>query len=125
MHRVPSDVIKGIFHFIGDDEFDADIPKIHSVFYNMGNEVNGIKILMNQFIFDVSKPFPYSKTISIALDRLQKSNLLHCLNPRLDKFKVSDKLASEKSIETLFDPKEVEVLRSGAHYFISKFKATT
>ena len=89
----------------------------------MGNEVDGIGKLMDQFVFDESKSFPYSKTISIALDRLQKSNLLHCLNPKLDRFKVSDKLAMEKSIETLFNSEELKSLKQGAEYFKSKFNA--
>jgi hypothetical protein len=125
MHRVPSDVVKGVFHFLGNVEFEADIPKIHSVFFLMNKEVAGIQKLMDQFIFDESKPFPYSKTISIALDRLQKSNLLHCLNPRLDRFQISERLASEKLIEELFDVEEIKALESGADYFKSNFKIAT
>ncbi|MFZ5341077.1 MAG: hypothetical protein ACOZBL_00435, partial [Patescibacteria group bacterium] len=117
MERVPSDIVKGIFHFLGKDaEFEADIPKIHTVFFNMTKNIDGISELMSQFIFDESKPYPYSNTVSLAIDRLQKSNLLHCMNPRLDRFKISKKL-SEDGTENLFEQKEINILIKGANYF--------
>ncbi|MBU0993831.1 MAG: hypothetical protein KJ737_15155 [Proteobacteria bacterium] len=122
MQRVPSDVVKVIFHFLGSDaEFEADIPKIHRVFFNMSKNIEGLDSLMKQFVFDESKPFPCSNTVSRAIDRLQKSNLLHCMNPRLDKFKVSTNLSLETEIKDLFTRDELETLKKGAAYFKSQF----
>ncbi len=123
MERVPTDVIKGIFHFLGKEyEFEADIQKIHEVFFEMYKDIDGVKELMKDFVFDESQSFPYSQKISLSLDRLQKSNLLHCLNPKLDKFKVSESLALEKSIKDLFNEEELSFLKKGAEYFSSTFK---
>ena len=118
--KVPSDVIKATFHFLGSEErFPADIPKIHTVFFKISQK-DEFRELFKNFIFDTSKAFPYSFTIRLALDRLQKSNLLSCINPSLDEFEVSKNLGSEESdsdIKKLFSDDEISLLQKVAEEF--------
>lgn len=122
MRRVPSDVVKCVFHFLGSSKFEADVSKIHKVFFKMFTEIDELYLLTQDIIFEDSNPFPYSETISYALDRLQKSNLLHCGNPRLDQFEISHKLAEQSSVEELFEEQELRAIKQGADFFKSAFK---
>ena len=121
MARVPSDVVKCLFHFLGPEKFDADIPKIHQVFFEILNQPSTIPSIKEDIIFEDSKPYQYSETITFALDRLQKSNLLHCNNPRLDQFEISEKLSELRSIEKLFDESEIDIIKRGAEQFKRAF----
>lgn len=116
--RVPSDVVKAIFHFLGPHfRFPADVPIIHEVFYKLAEKTEFFEIFKD-FIFDTSKMYPYCTTIRYALDRLQKSDLLACINPGLDEFEISENLASlslEKS--ALFDEEEIKTLKDAAQEF--------
>lgn len=114
--RVPSDAVKAIFHFIGNRRFPADSPNIHRAFYRMAQQP-ALALILNDFVFDQSRAYPYSSTVAFALDRLQKSNLLECINPGLDMFQVSEMLATETKIEELFTDAERGALREGAAFF--------
>jgi hypothetical protein len=118
--RVPSDVIKAIFHYLGSKQrFPADVPKIHEIFYRICQE-SEFSPLCSDFIFDTSRSFPYSATIRYALDRLQKANLLACINPGLDEFEVSEELGRtnpDSDIERLFNEKEKRLLRKASGIF--------
>lgn len=116
--RVPSDVVKAIFHFLNPHfRFPADVPKIHEAFYKLAEEEEFSKIFKD-FIFDTSKMYPYCVTIRYALDRLQKSDLLACINPGLDEFEISEKLvALDLEKFGLFDGQEIEILKSAAQKF--------
>lgn len=116
--RVPSDVVKAVFHYLGEEErFPADIPKIHSFFYKLSKR-KGYRTLLSDFVFDPTKSFPYSLTVTFALERLQKSKLLSCINPGLDQFMVTKKLASKSDVDTLFDPNERKRLQDCAKLFL-------
>jgi hypothetical protein len=120
--RVPSDVVKGVFHFLGKKtEFVADVPKIHSTFFEIKESVPEVRDMMRKFVFENSRNYQYSETVTIALDRLQKSNLLHCSNPRLDNFEVADALVEDPNIEGLFNDEEINALRAGAAFFRDAF----
>lgn len=116
--RIPSDVIKAIFHFIGERErFPANIPKIHKAFYELSQD-SELSNLFKDFIFDTSRIYPHSELVESALDRLQKVNLLACINPGLDEFEISKRLALQKDIESLFSSEEQEKLKKGAKKFL-------
>ena len=124
--RVTSDVIKAVFHYVSEQthfRFPANVPKIHSAFYKLSQKKD-LSALFENFVFDNSKMFPYCETISYALDRLQKANLLLCINPSLDEFEISDAL-SKWNIEetTLFNEQEIELLKHTAKEFKELVKA--
>lgn len=121
--RVPSDIVKAIFHYLGAHDgsshcrFPANVSRIHEIFYEL-SENGKFKILFEDFIFDTSRMFPYSLTIRYALDRLQKSNLLECINPGLDEFAISKALANWDLEETkLFNSEEIDLLKEVAKEF--------
>ena len=118
--RVPSDVIKAIFHFLGEEShfrFPANIPKIHSTFYEL-SQGKDLSTLFEDFVFDTSKIFPYCETVSYALDRLQKSNLLACINPSLNEFEISKALSGWNiEITELFNENEIDLLKKAANKF--------
>lgn len=125
--RVPSDVIKAIFHFLGVQEehfrFPAKVPQVHFAFYELAQE-SDISILFDDFIFDTSKMFPYCETVNYALDRLQKANLLECINPGLDEYQISEKLSDWGIEETkLFDSNEIVLIKKAAEEFKNLVKA--
>jgi hypothetical protein len=119
--RVPSDVVKAIFHYLGAGaRFSANIPKIHESFYSICR-MQDFEVLCREFIFDTSRVFPYCPTIGYALDRLQKADLLSCRNPGLDEYEVSDVLAGkEAGIEALFSEGEQFLLEKAARVFKEK-----
>mgnify|MGYP001560210954 CR=1 FL=1 len=118
--RVPSDVVKAIFHFLGEEahfRFPANIPKIHSAFYELSQE-RDLSTLFEEFVFDTSKIFPYCETVSYALNRLQKSNLLACINPSLNEFEISKALSGWNIEKTeLFNENEISLLKKAANKF--------
>ena len=118
--RVPSDVIKAIFHFLGEEShfrFPANIPRIHSAFYELSQE-RDLSTLFEDFVFDTSKIFPYCETVSYALDRLQKSSLLACINPSLNEFEISNALSRWNIEKTeLFNENEKDLLKKAAKKF--------
>ncbi len=123
--KVTSDVIKALFHYIGhgdDKRFPADVPKIQKTFYNL-SITPSISEVFKGFIFDKSKSYPRSKTVSFALDRLQLSDLLACRNPELDQFEISKSLAEDTKIEGLFTSKENKLLKKGAEMFFEQVRA--
>lgn len=126
--RVPSDTVKAIFHYLGEYpsgtiRFPANVSRLHEVFYDLSQ--NGkFERLFEDFIFDTSRMFPYSLTIRYALDRLQKSNLLECINPGLDEFAISEALVNWDLEKTkLFDSKEIVLLKEAAKEFEKLVKA--
>jgi hypothetical protein len=115
--RVPSDVVKAVFHYLGENtRFSANVPKIHETFFNISQN-SDFKGLCRDFVFDTSMVFPYCATIGYALDRLQKADLLACRNPGLDEYEVSKSLADEKEVEELFDDNERDLLKRAADMF--------
>lgn len=124
--RVPSDVAKAIFHFLGEEahfRFPANIPKIHSAFYELSQE-SDLSTLFEDFVFDTSKIFPYCETVSYALNRLQKSNLLACINPGLNEFEISNALSNWDVEKTeLFNKNEIDLLKKAAKRFEDLVKA--
>ena len=117
--RVPSDVVKAVFHYLGAGErFPAKIPKIHEAFFRLcqREEFSG---LCSEFVFDTSKIFPYSPTIRYALDRLQKADLLACRNPALDEYEVSKALANAEAdvVELFPSERERTLLKEAATLF--------
>ena len=117
MTRVPSDVVKGVFHYLGKSyRFPADLPKINRVFNELSKKMEYSKLL-EEFVFDETRSYPYCETISFALDRLQLSSLLACINPSLDQYEISEKLASDKKIEGLFSTNERTLLEDIASSF--------
>lgn len=117
---VPSDVIKAVFHYLGKSyRFPANVPKIHEAFYALSQE-SALSKLFEEYVFDTSKMYPYSLTVSDALDRLQKSSLLACINPGLDNFEVSETLANWPVEDTgLFESSELELIKKAADKFKS------
>lgn len=124
--RVPSDVIRAIFHFLDEEphfRFPANIPKIHSAFYELSEE-RDLSTLFEDFVFDTSKIFPYCETVDYTLDILQKSNLLACINPGLDEFEISNALSQWNIEETeLFNEKDIDLLKKAAKKFTDLVKA--
>lgn len=115
--RVPSDTIKAIFRYLGRKRFSADIPRIHRAFYSLSRK-SKFSNLFRDFIFDDSRSLPYSPTVRYALDRLQKSNLLSCINPGLDDFEVSEILIDWDIEESeLFSAVEIKLLEEAAIEF--------
>ncbi len=122
-YRVPSDVIKAIFHYLGESDnsfrFSAKASDLHNLFYQLAEEEK-LATLFSDFIFDTSKMYPYCETISYALDRLQKANFLESINPRLNEFQISITLSNWKIEETeLFDEREIGLLKEAANKFKS------
>lgn len=116
--RVPSDVIKAILHYMGAHKrFPANVPKIHNAFYELSQEKEFLGLFAD-FVYDTSGMFPYSPTIRYALDRLQKSNLLACINPGLDEFEISESLSKwELDASGLFNDDETKLLKKVAEKF--------
>ena len=116
--RVPSDVVKAVFHYLGPGErFPANIPKIHKGFYAICTN-DDFKGLCSDFVFDTSRIFPFCSTIGYALDRLQKADLLACRNPGLNEYEVTKELSEQKDeIESLFSDKERNLLKAAAEVF--------
>ena len=74
--------------------------------------------MFEDFVFDTSKIFPYCETVSYALDRLQKSNLLACINPSLNEFEISKALSGWNiEITELFNENEIDLLKKAANKF--------
>lgn len=127
--RVPSDVVKTVFHFLGEGKdtlfrFPADVPRIHEAFFQISKQEK-FKRLFRDFIFDTSQSFPYCPTIRFALDRLQKANLLSCINPSLDMYEISQVLAKlDMKQASLFEEEELIKLREAAEEF-EKFMSTS
>src|SRR3989338_5396477 len=117
-YRVPSDIVKAIFHYLGAGAtFSSDTNKINEAFYKISQSDN-LSNLFNDFVFDTSKVFPYCPTIRFALDRLQKSDLLLLRNLDLNKYEVPKALANESDIEKLFpDKAERMLLRKASREF--------
>lgn len=115
--RVPSDVVEATLHYVEKKRFPADVPKIHKVFHLISQDPE-VSLLFSDFTFDTKKSYPYCQTIRYALDRLQKSNLLACINPGLDEFEITDKLGkSNLDVEVLFDELEIPLLKRAAEMF--------
>ena len=115
--RVPSDVVEATLHYVEKKRFPADVPKIHKVFHIISKDTE-ISDLFSDFTFDTTKSYPHCQTIRFALDRLQKSNLLACINPRLDEFEITDKLGkANRDVEELFDEPEKQLLKKAAGLF--------
>jgi len=118
--RVPSDTVKAVFHYLGEkNRFPADIPKIHQFFYKI-SLIKEYRSLFSGFTFDPAKSYPHSTTISFALDRLQKSKLLSCINPSLDQFEVTTNLALDTETEDSFNEKERQKLQRCAKLFMKE-----
>lgn len=118
--RVPSDTVKAVFHYIGKGKrFSANIPKIHESFYDICQKEE-FKPICGDFVFDTSRTYPYSETIRYALDRLQKADLLACINPSLDEYEVTESLADDEPIikELFSNEKDIELLQKAAKKFI-------
>src|SRR3989338_385372 len=113
--RVPSDIVKAVFHYLGKCEFSANMPKIHKAFYEIYKRSEFSK-LFNDMVFDTSKVFLYSPTIRYALDRLQKSDLLLC-NMLSDSYEVPDVLAKSPDIKELFSEAERNLLQKSSQIF--------
>lgn len=115
--RVPSDVVEATLHYVAKKRFPADVPNIHKVFHLISKDTE-ISNLFSDFTFDTTKSYPHCQTIRFALDRLQKSNLLACINPGLDEFEITDKLGkANRDVEELFDEPEKQLLKKAAVLF--------
>jgi len=115
--KVLSDYVKATFHYLGRTRFPADVPRIHKAFHAISQKPE-FSLLFGNFVFDTSKAYPHCPTIRYALDRLQKANLLSCINPGLDEFEVSKALADQKQdIDVLFSEQERQALKGVAEEF--------
>jgi hypothetical protein len=116
--RVASDLVKATFSNLDPlKRFPVDIPKIYS-FFNKYSKIDRFKDLFEGFNFDNSQSYPFCETLDKAFDRLQKSNLLSCINPSLNQFEISAKLANQKEeIKKIFNEIEGRLIKELAQAF--------
>ncbi len=121
MNRVPSDIIKCVFHFLGSGtRFKAQHPEFHKFFYKM-SQLAEYESLMSCMTFDASQSYPFCSVVDFALDRLQLSNLLVSLNPNMDWFEASERLASDIHELELFSDEETRQIKEMAELFRKEF----
>ncbi len=68
------DEIVYILKLLNENQITTDRRVIHSVLYEIGSKVKGLKI--SELIFDESSIFPYSEELEDALFRLEISDIL-------------------------------------------------
>ena len=68
------DEIVYILKLLNEKQITTDRRVIHSVLYEIGSKVKGLKI--SELIFDESSIFPYSEELEDALFRLEISDIL-------------------------------------------------
>lgn len=88
----PAEVVAGVLAFLAFLQVE-EIPSrkkiLHSAFYDMREQ--GLEVL-SRFRFDTRGMFPYSPTLEQATSNLATSLLLERNNPRLNAYRITDKL---------------------------------
>lgn len=120
MPRVPSDIIVYTFSFLKPGtRFSMNKMRIIKIFHEISQEKE-FKEIFKDFSFDTSRPPTiWCETINNAFDRLTMSSLLSRIG--LEKFEVTRNLT--KLNPTLFNKKEIELLKSVALQFARKIGA--
>jgi len=103
----PDDVLAAILNFYPGDEFPAAREPLHRGILELEKEQE----LLNVFVFDEDKVFPYSEELDQAFGNLETSGLLGKFNPELRIYRISQNLRDYYTarLKTKFQAQEDEL----------------
>lgn len=107
--KYPDDKIKFIFAKMNKESIPKDPNKIHQAFYELIQDDERYRELLDEFIFDTSGISPYSELLDRILYRLEISRYLGTDNPDYNKYNIKQNTDIQKYNQK-FTSEEISVL---------------
>jgi|GEM_PF-5450175 len=108
--QYPDDKIKFILANMEKEDIPKNYSVLHKFLYHLMQTNSNYKKLLNEFTFNKSCIFPYSKLLSKILYRLEASNYLINDNFNSDRYKIEQGLDTDGYKEK-FSSKEIIILK--------------